>query len=230
MKDNSTSAGDTCVQFVFFKVDSSWRRQSAETRNSDKEQFLSTLRGTEAEVGTHSFSTLGLRADTDFMLWRTASGLECLEEAHSALLSTGLGSFLEVSHAYFGLLRRSTYGRARTSQDHAEQSPDKAKYFVLYPFTKTIEWYLMSQEARQGMMNEHIRVGRTFPNISQILLYSTGLGDQEFIVGYETDSLSEFQDLVIELRSTEARRHTLGDTPIFTCVNRDPERILDMLG
>ena len=88
----------------------------------------------------------------------------------------------------------------------------------------------MSREARQGMMNEHIRVGRTFPNISQILLYSTGLGDQEFIVGYETDSLSEFQDLVIELRSTEARRHTLADTPIFTCVNRSPERILDMIG
>ena len=88
----------------------------------------------------------------------------------------------------------------------------------------------MSREARQGMMNEHIRVGRTYPNISQILLYSTGLGDQEFMVGYETDSLSEFQDLVVELRSTEARRHTLQDTPIFTCVNRSPERILEMIG
>ena len=101
---------------------------------------------------------------------------------------------------------------------------------MLYPFTKTIEWYLMSREARQGMMNEHIRVGRTHPDISQILLYSTGLGDQEFIVGYETDSLAEFQDLVVELRSTEARRHTLRDTPIFTCVKRSPERILDLLG
>lgn len=80
------------------------------------------------------------------------------------------------------------------------------------------------------MMNEHIRVGRTFPNIGQLLLYSTGLGDQEFIVGYETDSLAEFQDLVIELRSTEARRYTLQDTPIFTCVHSSPERILNLLG
>ena len=59
-------------------------------------------------------------------------------------------------------------GRRSTTQDHAEQSQDKARYFVLYPFTKTVEWYLMSREARQGMMNEHIRVGRTFTNISQI--------------------------------------------------------------
>ena len=230
MKDKPGGASDTCVQFVFFKMDASWRRQPVETRLRHKDQFLNTLRETEDEVPTHTYSTLGLRADTDFMLWRTSTGLECLEDSLSSLLSTELGSFLEVSHAFFGLLRRSTYGRARTEQDHAEESQDKARYFVLYPFTKTIEWYLMSRESRQGMMNEHIRVGRTHPDISQILLYSTGLGDQEFIVGYETDSLAEFQDLVVELRSTEARRHTLRDTPIFTCVNRTPERILDLLG
>ena len=222
--------GDTCVQFVFFKLDASWRRQPADTRARHKEEFLTTLRATEAEVPTHTYSTFGLRADTDFMLWRTSTGLECLEETLSDLLSTDLGSFLEVSHSFFGLLRRSTYGKARTEQDHAEESQEKGRYFVLYPFTKTIEWYLTSREARQGMMNEHIRVGRKHPDISQILLYSTGLGDQEFIVGYETDSLADFQDLVVELRATEARRHTLRDTPIFTCVKRDPERILDMLG
>ena len=230
MSDNSTPAPDTCVQFLFFKLDSEWRRQDDDVRRSQKAEFASVLSETESTIETHTFSSLGLRADADFMLWRTSTGLEPLEDSLSLLLSTRLGAYLEVSHAYFGLLRRSTYGRARTEQDHAELSDDKARYFVLYPFTKTIEWYLMSREARQGMMNEHIRVGRTYPNISQILLYSTGLGDQEFIVGYETDSLAEFQDLVIELRSTEARRHTLQDTPIFTCVNRSAETILDMLG
>ena len=230
MSDNSTPAPDTCVQFLFFKLDSEWRRQDDDVRRSQKAEFASVLSETESTIETHTFSSLGLRADADFMLWRTSTGLETLEDSLSLLLSTRLGAYLEVSHAYFGLLRRSTYGRARTEQDHAELSNQKARYFVLYPFTKTIEWYLMSREARQGMMNEHIRVGRTYPNISQILLYSTGLGDQEFIVGYETDSLAEFQDLVIELRSTEARRHTLQDTPIFTCVNRSAETILDMLG
>ena len=230
MSDNSTPAPDTCVQFLFFKLDSEWRRQDDDVRRSQKAEFASVLSETESTIETHTFSSLGLRADADFMLWRTSTGLEPLEDSLSLMLSTRLGAYLEVSHAYFGLLRRSTYGRARTEQDHAELSNQKGRYFVLYPFTKTIEWYLMSREARQGMMNEHIRVGRTYPNISQILLYSTGLGDQEFIVGYETDSLAEFQDLVIELRSTEARRHTLQDTPIFTCVNRSAETILDMLG
>ncbi|MCY3603968.1 MAG: chlorite dismutase family protein [Chloroflexi bacterium] len=230
MEGNAPTAGETLVQFLFLKVDSAWRRLDADERAEQKQEFLHALQQTETVVPTHTFSTLGVRADTDFMLWRTSSDLECLEDTLSSMLATRLGKYLEVSYSFFGLLRRSTYGQARTEQDHAEASQEKGRYFVLYPFTKTIEWYLMSREERGKMMGQHISVGRQYPDISQILLYSTGLGDQEFIVGYETDSLTEFQDLVVELRSTEARRYTLQDTPIFTCVNRSAARILDMLG
>ena len=221
---------ESVVQFIFFKLDSAWRRLDAETRADHRDQFLRALGETASLVPFHSFSLMGIRADADFMLWRSSDGLEPLEETLSSLLKTEFGKHLEVSYSYFGLLRRSTYGQARTEQDHAEEALDKQRYFVLYPFTKTVEWYLFSREDRGKMMGEHIKVGRTYPNISQILLYSTGLGDQEFVVGYESESLAEFQDLVTDLRSTEARRHTLQDTPIFTCVHRSPERILELLG
>ena len=230
MVSESAPISESVVQFVFFKIDSAWRRLDAETRANHRDQFLRSLQDTGRLVPFHAFSLMGIRSDADFMLWRSSDGLESLEETLSSLLSTELGKYLEVSYSYFGLLRRSTYGQAQTEQDHAEQAPDKQRYFVLYPFTKTVEWYLFSREDRGKMMGEHIKVGRAYPNISQILLYSTGLGDQEFIVGYETESLAEVQDLVTDLRSTEARRHTLQDTPIFTCVHRPPERILELLG
>lgn len=230
MATAQAAISEPVVQFVFFKLDPAWRRLDTETRTDCRDQFLRTLSETEGQVPFHSFSLMGIRADADFMLWRSSEGLESLEETLSALLATELGKYLEVSYSYFGLLRRSTYGQARTEQDHAEEALEKQRYFVLYPFTKTAEWYLFSREDRGKMMGEHIKVGRTYPNIAQILLYSTGLGDQEFIVGYETESLAEFQDLVTDLRSTEARRHTLADTPIFTCVHRSPERILELLG
>ncbi len=230
MATAQASISEPVVQFVFFKLDPAWRRLDTETRADCRDQLLRTLSETEGRVPFHSFSLMGIRADADFMLWRSADGLEPLEESLSALLATELGKYLSVSYSYFGLLRRSTYGQARTEQDHAEEALEKQRYFVLYPFTKTAEWYLFSREDRGKMMGEHIKVGRTYPNIAQILLYSTGPGDQEFIVGYETESLAEFQDLVTDLRSTEARRHTLADTPIFTCVHRSPERILELLG
>ncbi|MGH2582257.1 MAG: chlorite dismutase family protein, partial [Anaerolineales bacterium] len=91
---------------------------------------------------------------------------------------------------------------------------------------KTSAWYLMSREARQGMMNEHIRIGKEFPEIKQLLLYSFGLQNQEFVVVYETDDLTMFSDLVYVLRDTEARRYTERDTPLFTAVYHKPKEAL----
>lgn len=100
----------------------------------------------------------------------------------------------------------------------------------MYPFVKTTDWYLMSKDARQGMMNEHIRVGKQYPAIRQWLLYAFGLQDQEFVVVYEAEDLVLFSDLVQALRGTEARRYTLRDTPIFTALYRPLEAALDLLG
>jgi chlorite dismutase len=88
----------------------------------------------------------------------------------------------------------------------------------------------MSREARQGMMNEHMRIGHEYEDVRQVLLYSTGLDDQEFIVAYETEDLPRFQSLVIDLRSTEARRYTLRDTPIFTAIHRPLREALSLIG
>lgn len=81
----------------------------------------------------------------------------------------------------------------------------------------------MSREARQGMMNEHIRIGKQYKEIKQLLLYSFGVQDQEFVVVYEMDDLHQFSDLVNELRSSEARRYTLRDTPLHTAIYHPAE-------
>ena len=78
----------------------------------------------------------------------------------------------------------------------------------------------MSMDARQGQMNEHIKLGKQYPEIKQLLLYSFGLQDQEFVVSYETEDLAKFSELVNMLRQTEARRHTSLDTPIITGIYR----------
>ena len=208
------------VQFVFFKVAREWRLLSDKTRQEGRRFFGDEVTATAPMIQTHSYATLGLRESADFMLWRRAGAPEPLQDSLGRLIGQGLGPYLEVSHLLFGLTRPSVYTARRTAQEQSIDAEKRLPYFVLYPFTKTSDWYLLSREVRQGMMNEHIKVGRTFPSIRQVLLYSTGLTDQEFVVGYETESLEEFQDLVVALRSTEARRYTLSDTPIFTCIHR----------
>jgi chlorite dismutase len=65
--------------------------------------------------------------------------------------------------------------------------------------------------------------------VRQLLAYSFGLDDQEFIVAYETDELVAFQDLVRELRESESRRATIRDTPIITAIHRPLGEILGLL-
>jgi chlorite dismutase len=217
------------VQYLAFKCDPAWRRLSEEERARGRAEFAQLLNRADG-IATYAYSTLGMKRDADLFLWRMGDKPEMLQESLSCLLLTGLGRYLETTDTFIGLIRHSTYVRKQETQEQAVFEQDRQKYLIVYPFTKTIEWYLMSKEARQGMMNEHIRIGHEFPSVRQVLVYSTGLDDQEFVVSYETDDLAAFQDLVIALRDTEARRYTLRDTPIFTCVYRPLEQTLALLG
>jgi chlorite dismutase len=173
---------------------------------------------------------VGLRSDADLLLVRFATAVQALETSASLLLRAGMGRSMRVAHSWIGLLRPSQYTKRPTAQEQGLQAGDRAAYLVVYPFTKTHEWYQLSRETRQGMMNEHIRIGHDFPQVRQLLAHSTGLDDQEFIVAYETDDLAAFQDLVVALRETEARRFTLRDSPTLTAVSRSLDDALALLG
>jgi chlorite dismutase len=109
-------------------------------------------------------------------------------------------------------------------------TPEDKKYLFVYPFVKTRAWYALPMADRKRMMSEHIRLGLTYPSVSLNTTYSYGLDDQEFVVAFETDNISDFLDLVQELRETEASSYTLRDTPMFTCVSQPLGEILEAIG
>ena len=135
---------------------------------------------------------------------------------------------IELKDSLWGFTRPSQYSKARSKQEIDPFAATRKPYLIIYPFSKTTEWYLMSREARQGMMNEHIRIGKQHEDISQLLLYSFGLQNQEFVVVYETDDLVQFSELVNELRDTEARRFTSRDTPLHTAIYHPAEETLSL--
>lgn len=218
----------TFMQFLFYRLDPAWRRLSEEERTCRSTEFTEAVQSAE-DITTFAYNTTGLKAGTDLLLWRYGTNVADMQASASRLHNTTLGRYLEISHSYFGLVRTSTYVRRQTPQEQAALDKERGTYLVVYPFTKTIDWYLLSKVTRQGMMNEHIKVGHDFPNIKQVLVHSFGLDDQEFIVSYETEDLREFQSLVMDLRSTDGRKYTLSDTPIFTCVHRPLSEVLELL-
>jgi chlorite dismutase len=173
---------------------------------------------------------VGLRADADLLLWRLGPSIEAIEETTATLLQSGLGRHLGVACSMLGLVRHSQYVKKPTPQEQAMFAGTRAAYLIVYPFVKSADWYLTSREERQRMMNEHIRIGHQYPMVKQLLAYSFGLDDQEFIVAYETDDLTAFQDLVQALRATEGRRYTVRDTPILVGIHRPLPEVLGLLG
>ena len=158
-------------------------------------------------AGLHAYSLVGLRPDADLGFWVAAADPDGYQAAARALLETDL----EPAWNLWGFVRPSQYtGREGTT---IRAAGNRRRYLVVYPFSKTHEWYQLSPDLRRSMMMEHARFGHSFEGIEQILLYCTGLSDWEFVVGYETDDLARFQDLVTALRSTLARPYTLRDTP-----------------
>jgi len=139
-------------------------------------------------------------------------------------------AYLRTTLALWGFTRPSQYTKTRSAQEIDPFSATRRRYLVIYPFVKTTEWYLMGRESRQGMMNEHIRIGKQYEEINQLLLYSFGLQDQEFVVVYEMDDLTRFSDLVNELRSTDGREYTLRDTPVHAAVYHPAEETLALCG
>jgi chlorite dismutase len=218
------------VHVLALKLDPAWRRLPDEVRAQDASAFESAASDAARRVRTFTYSMVGLRADVDLLFWRLGPSVEALEETTATLLQSGIGRFMTVAHAMLGIARPSTYVKKPTAQEQAMFAGDRDAYFIVYPFVKTTDWYLLDREARQAMMNEHMKVGHQYPMVQQLLAYSFGLDDQEFIVAYETNDLQAFQDLVHALRATEGRRYTLRDTPILTGIHRPLDQVLALLG
>ena len=216
------------MQFLFYRVDPSWRRLPDEERACRATELAEMLEAAEG-ITTYAYNMTGLKAGTDLLLWRHGTDLAALQASTSTLHRTTLGRYLEIAYSYIGLIRPSTYVRRQNPQEQAALTRERGTYLVVYPFTKTTEWYLLSQATRQGMMNEHIKIGHEYEHIRQILVHSFGMDDQEFIVSYETEDLLDFQSLVMALRGTDGRIYTLRDTPIFTCVHRPLREALELL-
>ena len=217
------------VHAWLLRLDPAWRRRGADERREDIDAFCMAAGRADARLMQHAYSTVGLRAEGELLLWRMAERLEAVEETAADLLASGVGRWLTPAISMIGLTRPSQYVKRPTAQEQSLFSGERSRYLVVYPFTKSTEWYLAPAEERQAVMRGHMKVGHAYPQVRQLLAYSFGLDDQEFIVAYETDDLVGFQDLVRELRSTESRRSTVRDTPIVTGIHRPLGEILGML-
>ena len=213
------------VKYTFLKVDPAWRRLDPEQRAAHKREMLAACENFAEDHLLQSFSTVGTRGDADMLLVAEAENLERIHELHVVLAQSGLMAWVTQPYSFLAMTKPSEY----SDESRLEVRPAHSKYLFVYPFVKTRAWYALSAQERYRVMQEHIRVGREYPQIDLNTSYSFGLDDQEFVVAFETDDPAAFLDLVQRLRGTEASAYTLRDTPTFTCISASVERAVNAL-
>ncbi len=213
--------------FSFFQIDPKWRWMADLAKEESAKEVENVIKN--SGIMFRSYSTLGLRSDADFLFWFAAKTVEEIQTVISKIYLTVFGKYIVASQTYVSCTRPSVYARkGRTISFIAGNEPKK--YVIVYPFTKTREWYLLSKEERQKMMDEHIDVSQNYPDVILNTTYSFGLDDQDFMLAFETDELRDFQNLIMDLRETKVSKYVKVDTPMIVCVKKDVPSLISSLG
>src|SRR2546427_2524371 len=166
------------VRFAFYKLDSAWRRLSAERQASSKIEFGEIIESFAGRLLLRPYGLVGIRGDCDFLLWQVAENLDALVALQTALNRTDLGAYLTSPYSYLAMTRRSIY---EFPADPSQPSrlvirPSEARYLFVYPFIKTRAWYMLPKAERQTMMDEHTCELQSQSNIVSRLLLDKKIG------------------------------------------------------
>ncbi len=214
------------AKFTFFKMDPEWRRRDEAARTEDKREFLAACEDYATDRPLRAYSTVGTRGDVDLVVLSQSPRLDDLHTFHVVLSQSGLAQWATTPYSFLSMTKPSPY-----SEESARPGIclSERKYLFLYPMVKKREWYTLPLDERRRIMQSHIDVGRSYPEITINTTYSYGLDDQEFVVCFEGDEPSMFLDLVQELRTTESSAYTERETPIFTCISMSTRLALDAI-
>jgi chlorite dismutase len=213
------------VKYTFLALEPPWRRLEPEVRAEHKQEFLAACEDFADGHLLQALSLMGTRGDAEMLLISEAENLERIHEFHVVLAQSGLMKWAHIPYSFLGMRKASEY----SDDERVAVRGFKGKYVFVYPFVKSREWYALPADERWRIMQGHIKVGREYPGVDNHTTYSFGLDDQEFVVAFDTDDVGSFLDLVQELRTTEASRYTVRDTPSFTCLAMSLERALNAL-
>ena len=160
------------------------------------------------------YDVSGLRADADVMFWLHGDDPAALQAAVRRIRRTALIAPLEPTWSALGVHRDAEFNRSHVPGFlRGERARD---WLAVYPFVRGYDWYVLPEDDRKRMLAEHGRKGAAFTSVVANTVAAFALGDYEWILPVESDSLTDLVDMMRALRATEARLHVNEETPFFT--------------
>ncbi|WP_193043186.1 hydrogen peroxide-dependent heme synthase [Mycolicibacterium baixiangningiae] len=161
------------------------------------------------------YDIAGMRADADFMMWTHAANVEALQATYADFRrTTALGRASTPVWSNVALHRPAEFNKSHIPAFLAGEDP--GNYICVYPFVRSLDWYLLPDDERRRMLSEHGMAARGYKDVRANTVPAFALGDYEWILAFEAPELHRIVDLMRDLRATDARRHVREETPFFT--------------
>ena len=179
------------------------RPQAAAEAQAALESTAAVLRG--------AYTVTGYRADADLLLWLIGHAADDVQDGLIAFRRTALGRTLRPAWSGIGVHREAEFAKSHTPAFMRGEAP--GKYVSVYPYVRSLEWYLLPEDERSEMLREHGLMGRSRPEVRANTVSAFALGDYEWLLAFECDELEPIVDLMRHLRGAQARRHTREELP-----------------
>jgi hydrogen peroxide-dependent heme synthase len=174
------------------------------------------------------YDVAGMRADADFMMWTHAETVEALQATYSGFRrTTTLGRACTPVWSNVALHRPAEFNKSHIPAFLVGEEP--GNYICVYPFVRSLEWYLLPDDERRRMLAEHGQAARGYKDVRANTVPAFALGDYEWLLAFEAPELHRIVDLMRDLRATDARRHVREETPFFTGPRVSVEQLVTTL-
>ena len=182
---------------------------------AEAEKFFEQLKEEGKVVVRGTYDNTGIRADADFMIWWHAEEFEYIQDALARFRrDTAFGQLLEVSWLGNGIHRPAEFNKSHLPSFIMGEDPKD--WITVYPFVRSYDWYVMEPEKRRKILMEHGMAARDYADVRANTVEAFVLGDYEWMLSFEADTLERIESLMKTMRYTEARLHVREEIPFQT--------------
>ena len=204
-----------------------WNVEAGRGLEAEAEELVTEIEAAGVEIrGT--YATTVFRADCDILFWLLADSTLKLDAAARAIRTSGLGPALSPYWNAVGVHQQAEFNRAHIPAFVAGEPA--GDFICLYPFVRSLEWYLLEDEERREMLAEHGMLARDYKDVRANTVSTFGLSDYEWLLAFEATEPVRIVQLMRELRAARARLHTREELPFINGIRRPLPEIISGLG
>jgi len=213
---NSANAATTNVYgtFVLFDVGEDWAKMKVQEKQKGVQEAKAVMDAYRDRVTVDAYWTLGLTNGSHFLLRLHSSELSQNQNLLTELMTSGLGRKLRITFTISGVTKSLNYAsqfpKLLEQLKAAKYEGEPPNYAIMIPTKKDAAWWHLPKEERVAMMKQH--TVPTLPYLTTVkrkLYHATGLADADFITFFQTNTLVDFNNLVIALRKVQEDKHNI---------------------